>query len=64
MKVDPEKVVAALLMLGVEGPAVAVDVLRTTGLYPQMYPDQIGAVLNAMTQNMIELQREGEPDDE
>lgn len=60
---DSKEVVTALLTLGVEGPAVALDTLRACGAYQQLYPDQVAEVLQQMTEVMVERNQTGMVDD-
>jgi hypothetical protein len=61
---NTEEVISALEALNVEGPAVAVDVLRAANLYDRLYAEQLGAIMQAMTavmaaRNAERLSRDG-----
>lgn len=51
-------IVEALLTLGCEGPASSIDVLRAAGLYEQLYPDELAAILRKMTAVMSQRHKE------
>lgn len=58
-RLETGNIIAALIALGVEGPAVSIDVLRAAGAYQQLYPDQIAEVLSRMTALMAEREADG-----
>jgi hypothetical protein len=55
---NTEEIINALEALGVEGPAVAVDVLRATNLHDRLYAEQLATIMQAKTAVMADRNQE------
>jgi hypothetical protein len=55
---ETAEIIKALEALGVEGPAVAVDVLRAANVYDQLYAEQLDGIMRAMTARMAKRNQE------